>query len=346
MNIWLNHVENVKVIGVLNPNASIPRAIDLPYEHPNISFIPIPAFNILTNKERFIAPIKIIKIIIYCFIAMKNANHIHLRCPGNVGLIGCFLQILFPHKTKTAKYAGNWDPVSKQPWSYRLQRFILKSAFLTKNMMALVYGNWSNNTKNIKPFYTASYSEMDRLDIQKSIHSANQVKLVFVGGLVKNKRPEIGLEVVYLLQKQGVNVTMTFCGDGLERERLREKVLNLQIQDQVHFLGNVSAEKVKAVLIESHFLIFISKSEGWPKAVAEAMWWGCIPITSPVSCVPEMVGFGKRGELLTPNPESISKCIINYICKKRDYLKVSKKAMEWSRQYTLERFEKDIKSLI
>jgi len=35
--------------------------------------------------------------------AMKMADHIHLRCPGNVGLIGCFVQIFFPNKKKTAK---------------------------------------------------------------------------------------------------------------------------------------------------------------------------------------------------------------------------------------------------
>jgi hypothetical protein len=43
------------------------------------------------------------------FKAMRQADHIHLRCPEYrfVGL--CFTD--FPSKKKeTAKYAGNWDP--------------------------------------------------------------------------------------------------------------------------------------------------------------------------------------------------------------------------------------------
>ena len=40
--------------------------------------------------------------------AMKWADHIHLRCPGNIGLLGCIVQIAFPKKVKTVKYAGNW----------------------------------------------------------------------------------------------------------------------------------------------------------------------------------------------------------------------------------------------
>ena len=70
-----------------------------------------------------------------------------------MGLIGAIVNILFPNKQKTAKYAGNWDPKSKQPWSYRLQKWILSNTFLTKNMQVLVYGEWPNQTKNIKPFF-------------------------------------------------------------------------------------------------------------------------------------------------------------------------------------------------
>ena len=62
-------------------------------------------------------------------VAMKNADHIHWRCPGNMGLIGAIVQILFPKKNKTAKYAGNWDPKAKQPFTYKLQRWILSNTF-------------------------------------------------------------------------------------------------------------------------------------------------------------------------------------------------------------------------
>src|SRR5690606_18301671 len=76
----------------------------------------------------------------FLFRAMSAARHIHLRCPGNLSLLGCIVQMFYPRKRKTAKYAGNWDPKSAQPMSYRWQRKILSSTFLTKNISVLVYG--------------------------------------------------------------------------------------------------------------------------------------------------------------------------------------------------------------
>ncbi|HLF51250.1 MAG TPA: hypothetical protein VI621_03055, partial [Flavobacterium sp.] len=94
--------------------------------------------------------------------AMQQADHIHLRCPGNMGLLGAVIQIAFPNKPKTAKYAGNWDANSQQPWSYRLQKWILSNTFFTRNMQVLVYGEWEGSTKNIKPFFTATYRESEK----------------------------------------------------------------------------------------------------------------------------------------------------------------------------------------
>ena len=50
-------------------------------------------------------------------------------------------------------------------------------------------------------------------------------------------------------------------------------------------------------------MILPSQSEGWPKAIAEGMFWGCVPIATPVSCVPFMLDYGERGVLLQMNLE-------------------------------------------
>jgi len=85
------------------------------------------------NSTSFFNSIKSIPLLIYnilaLFYAVFKADAIHLRCPGNVGLLGCIVQLFFPFKKKTAKYAGNWDPKSKQPWSYKLQKWILSNTF-------------------------------------------------------------------------------------------------------------------------------------------------------------------------------------------------------------------------
>jgi len=93
-------------------------------------------------------------------------------------------------------------------------------------------------------------------------------------------------------------------------------------------------------------MVLPSQSEGWPKAVAEAMFWGCVPITTPVSCVPTMLGNGTRGKLLTMDIESDATEIIKLLQNEKKYQKMSHEALLWSQKYTFDCFEKEIKKLL
>ena len=90
----------------------------------------------------------------------------------------------------------------------------------------------------------------------------------------------------------------------------------------------------------------MSKSEGWPKAIAEAMFWKCLPISTEVSCVPQMLGFGQRGSIIKPNQESIINEFKVYFNDKELYQDKVEKAYLWSRVYTLDTFEAEIPKLL
>jgi len=344
MNLWIKYADKIVIVAPVD-NKKEPSQIDILYDHNELKLLKIPQIDILSLSS-ILRAVFLLPIIIFSVLrGMIMADHIHLRCPGNVGLIGCFLQVLFPFKRKTAKYAGNWDWNRKQPWSYRLQQKILRNTFLTRNMTALVYGEWPDRTKNIKPFFTASYSEKERIPVLKRPLSKG-VNLAFVGTLTANKSPLTSLEVLRELKAKGIEANLTFCGDGSQRIILEQKICDFGLKDNVSLLGNISAEKVKEVLVDSHFLIFISRSEGWPKAVSEAMWWGCLPITTSVSCVPWMLDNGKRGELVSGMANEVSEIIERYLYDENSFEIKSRKAMEWSRIYTLEKFESEIHKLI
>ncbi len=287
-------------------------------------------------------------VIINFFIILKtirNADHLHLRCPGNIGLIACIAQIFFPSKQKSAKYAGNWDPKATQPLSYRLQKWILSNTFLTKNMTVLVYGDWPNQSKNIKPFFTATYSEIDKQEIPyKSLN--DRIKFLFVGTLSSGKRPLYAVQIVHELIKRGQNVTLELFGEGLERAAIEEYLNKYSLQESIILGGNKNDTEIRKSYQESHFLILPSKSEGWPKVVAEAMFWKCLPIASPISCVPFMLDYGNRGILinnfLAQDVTDIEDCIHSKV----DYQSKVMKAMEWSRHFTLDLFEAEIKQIL
>lgn len=344
MNLWLKYADKILVLAPLSLN-EIPGEIDLKYDHPAIEFIRAHEFNLVGISSVFKTLVVIPSIIGQCFGAFKRADHVHLRCPGNMGLLGCITQVFFPSKTKTAKYAGNWDRHSKQPWSYKLQRRILNSTFLTKNMRALVYGNWPGNTKNILPFFTASYKETDRTALSQRIFNG-AIKLIFVGSLTRGKQPMISCQVVKALISKGIAVSLDMYGEGPERKPLEKFIMENRLEEIIMLHGNQNSGVVKAGYQQAHFLVFISESEGWPKAVAEAMWWRCLPITTAVSCVPEMLGYGKRGDLVTADVAEVAARIEYYSGHSQEYGQKCSAAMEWSRQYTLECFENEIKGLM
>lgn len=343
MNIWLKHVDNVTVVAPFSKEKG--GSIDLAYQHPKISFKEIPAlaFNrpLQILKSVLTLPLVIWKI----FKAMQKADHIHLRCPGNVGLIGCFIQIFFPNKIKTAKYAGNWDPKSKQPWTYNLQKYILSNTFLTRNMQVLVYGEWKNQSKNIKSFFTATYSDYEKEVIKKGDLN-EQIEFVFVGSLVIGKNPMYALKLIKSLVKKEAKVMLKLFGEGPERNNLENYIQENKLEDFVFLCGNQNQDVIKDAYKKSHFVVLPSKSEGWPKAIAEGMFWGSIPLTTNVSCVSYMLDNGKRGVLLEMNLQSDLIQIENLLLDQISYINKGKLALEWSQNYTTEVFETEIKKLV
>ena len=306
-------------------------------------------FNILSVhavcKSFFQIPVNILIL----FYAMLCAEHIHLRCPGNVGLLASVVQVFFPWKKKTAKYAGNWDPKAKQPLSYKLQKWILSNPFLTRNMQVLVYGEWANQTRNVKPFFTASYSEKEIKNLKFKIQNSDSLSpivFLFVGTLSHGKEPLYAIELVEELAKKKHKVALHLYGDGILKNSLSNYVLLKKLDEIVFFHGNQEEKVIKEAYQNANYLILPSKSEGWPKVVAEAMFWGCIPVVTPVSCVPFMLNYGERGVVLTKKIQNDTKQMIELINDEEKQGQMSRKAMQWSQKYTLEYFEEEISKLM
>jgi len=355
MNLWLRYVDEAVVVAPIEEKE--PDNIDLPYRHEKLTFVPVPAFS-LTDASEILKTVRNLPLISWrIYRQMRQADHIHLRCPGNMGLLGSILQIAFPRKKKTAKYAGNWDPDSPQPWSYNLQKRILSNTFLTRNMKVLVYGEWPNQSKNIIPFFTATYSESEVSSFKFQDKTSNfqpstkdqrpkTINLLYVGALSPGKRPLLSVQTAHKLLEEGYDIHLDLFGEGTERPRLEAYIREHGLSDKIVLHGNQSADTVKRHYQTAHFLIFVSKSEGWPKVVAEAMFWGCLPITTAVSCVPYMIGEGKRGKIVEPEVADIVDKVKYYLENQEAFQKSSEDAMAWSRQFTLETFEEEIGKLL
>ena len=376
MNLWFKYVEEVEVIAPRAPRGGVNG---LPYEHLNLKITQIPSFSLLGVLEIFKAFFKIPIIFFRILGVMRRADHFHLRCPGNIGFLAAIAQIFFPKKPKSVKYAGNWNPEAKQPWTYRFQKWILSNTFLSRNIKVLVYGDWQNQSKNIVPFFTASFSEEEKEWIQKDFSSP--YKFIFTGNLVEGKGVFEAIEIIESLNNKGVDVELNIYGDGILEASLVSYIQKKGLQKLIKLKGRKSLEQLKQAYKDAHFVILLSKSEGWPKTIAEGMWYGCIPVATDVSCVPWMLGNGSRGILIsdiekreekkdillndefqknrqfechdgsrdvsrTGFSEVAMETIISLLKNPEKLNEMSIASQEWSQQYTLEKFEKAIQEIL
>ena len=148
MNIWSKTIRYLVVIAPLDRQVVIPDAIDAAYDHENITLVPIPAINLMGLRSVLMTITYLPKIIYTLFREMALSDHIHLRCPGNMGFLGLLVQGFFPKKKKTVKYAGNWDDYPGEEWSYKWQKSLSRNTFWSKNLKVLVYGQWPDFTAN------------------------------------------------------------------------------------------------------------------------------------------------------------------------------------------------------
>ena len=93
-----------------------------------------------------------------------------------------------------------------------------------------------------------------------------------------------------------------------------QKSLNINIK----FHGAIDRESLFNIFKSSHFLLLPSKSEGFPKVVAEAANFGCIPIVSSTSSIPHYIQNEKNGFLWRRNKTTFEE-LLKLILEKNNF---------------------------
>src|SRR5688572_2058071 len=82
MNVWMKHVDQVHIVAPFGLTAKQP--IHASYVHSRLQFTAVPGFHLLGIKAKIRSLFYLPKIFFTVFNAMGKADHIHLRCPGNM----------------------------------------------------------------------------------------------------------------------------------------------------------------------------------------------------------------------------------------------------------------------
>lgn len=148
-------------------------------------------------------------------------------------------------------------------------------------------------------------------------------ELAFVGRLVSEKGADLLLIALAGLRQASLTPRLTIIGDGPERLNLEKMCVNLQLEDQVKFAGNLSPALVAAELRRHQILVVPSVYEEPFGIVAlEGAASGCVILGSDGGGLPEAIGPAgltfRRGDTLDlsqklrkllTDPEPCKKCL-------------------------------------
>ena len=341
MDMWMEQVSSTTFYSPVSDEVNLSQ----PFQYQTkISHLHAIAWNFTTIVEAMRTIVSLPSDIMNLNKVMRQADHIHLRAPSSSMILAILVCWLFPNTPSSCKYAGNWDPAASQPLSYQIIKYLLGLRW-SRHIKVMAYGQWRNQSENIFPFFTATYSAHDvaRLSIQEE---KSYDRAVFVGTLGDNKRPALVINVVAQLAEHGQQMKVDFYGDGPQRERLEALAAGLGVGHLCTFMGNRTLDDLARAYQRAGFVFLLSQSEGWPKAVAEGMFWGAIPIATPVSCVPWMLGDGQRGILVKPDATLVAAEILVAMTDHRRLVFMSREGQRWSRNYTTERFREAIGELL
>lgn len=157
-------------------------------------------------------------------------------------------------------------------------------------------------------------SECDSKVIQKRLDkmshfNPNNFSVCTVGDVgMKYKGHIYVFQAIRNLKKHNVYVTYYIAGNGNDNY-LKDLARKLKIENQIHFLGSLTHEKVFELLDEIEIYIQPSLTEGMPRALIEAMSRGCYCLGSNVGGIPELLQ--KHNTFRRKSSNQLSKMLLN-----------------------------------
>ena len=114
--------------------------------------------------------------------------------------------------------------------------------------------------------------------------------LLAIGSLEQMyKAPDIGLQALLMLKERNIHCRLIWLGEGKYKTDMENLKSKLGINNLCSFVGNVPKEEVYHYLSEADIFLMVSRTEGLPRALIEAMAVGLPCIGTRIGGIPELL---------------------------------------------------------
>ncbi len=181
--------------------------------------------------------------------------------------------------------------------SHAVEDFLISSKEITvRTRRTVIYYGYMCHLSSSQPHQNANTS------------SQELTNLISIGRLTAQKNLMLMIDFAQKLKTNSIRFQLQIVGEGPDSVKLRERVVALNLEDEVKFLGKV--EDVFTLLCSQDFFVFTSNYEGLGLALLEAMD-AELPIIAPNnSAIPEVIGVNHPGLFESGNLDSFYETFI------------------------------------
>ena len=162
---------------------------------------------------------------------------------------------------------------------------------ISKDLLDIAYcEGLPHDTENviIYPAIDTKYFKREKRNFKK-ILGKDKIHFLTVARLHWKKGLEYTIQAMMLLKKQNIPFDYTIIGDGIEKERLIYLTSELQLIDEVNFVGFVNHSETKDFYKNADVYIQYSLQEGFSNSTLEAQSMGLLTIVSDAEGLSENV---------------------------------------------------------
>lgn len=172
------------------------------------------------------------------------------------------------------------------------ERFIDKMILLTEPCRrSLVDNGWTKETHVVPNFINAAELPDDFPPVRA------RKQILYLGRMDRLKGIFEIIETARLLPEEEFTFVGDFADEDLEREFARE----LEATPNARWLGSMWGREKYEVIARSRFLLLPTRRDEFPMILIEATILGCIPLTSVIGSVSEIIQDGFNGFYIRPD---------------------------------------------
>ncbi len=243
---------------------------------------------------------------------LRRADAVHAPIPGDVGTAG-MLGAWLCRKPLLVRHCGNWlKPLTaaEKFWRWFLERFAGG-----RNVMLATGGTPeapSQKNPNVHWIFSSSLTaqELERYARKRDYPSSGEIRLVHVARQETAKGAGTVIESLSLLRRRFPEVSFTIIGDGSAVSQFKLLAQRFEVAERVRFSGKLNHEQVMLHLQDADLFLFpTTSSDGFPKAVLEALASGLPVVATRVSVLPQLLSNGCGIILDEATPEAVRRGI-------------------------------------